>query len=203
MTDPADPTIRGRTRRTLRRRLGAACATGALLGAGLIVGTVGTASAALASSSATSAAAGHCDAYQLTASYKEYTGYAQGDYAIRFSVKNTSARPCTLYGYFGISAYARDGGKLLTANDKRSTRTLGGRLVKDHLITLNPNGEVSTAIQTGDGPTKSGESCPTIRGFHLIPPNDTNYKRALLPHSLTVGICHTGSPLTVYPTTQG
>jgi hypothetical protein len=199
MTVSADPTIRVRTRKTLRRRFGAACATGALLGAGLIGGT---ATAALATPHATSAVPPHCDAYQLTASYKEYTGYAQGDYAITLSVKNTSARPCTLYGYFGISAYARDGGKLLTANDKRSPRTLGGRLVKDHLITLNPNGGVSTAIQTSDGPV-NGKSCPLVRGFHLIPPNDTNYKRALLPNKLTVGICHTGSPLTVYPTTQG
>jgi hypothetical protein len=200
MTVPADPCLRGRTRRTLKRRLGAVCATGALLGAGMIGGS---ATAAPASPQAATGAAPRCDAYQLTASYKEYTGYAQGDYSITFSVKNTSPRPCTLYGYFGISAYARDGGKLLTANDIRSSRTLGGRLVKDHLITLKPKGGVSTAIQTDDGITTTGESCPLVRGFHLIPPDDTNYKRALLPRSLTLGICNTGSPLTVYPTTQG
>lgn len=88
---------------------------------------------------------------------------------------NTSATPCTLYGYMGL--------RLVDASrHDMATQVIRGQgyLYRDpgpHLVTLAPGGTASAAMEwdhiPGPGDPQSG--CPTSTYLEITPPNDVNY----------------------------
>jgi hypothetical protein len=140
-----------------------------------------------------------CDMFQLQDSVQVYTSSEHKSRKLfEFTAKNTSQTTCNVDGYFGISVYGRPGGTELTALDSRRANAPDGNPVPHLPINISPGGTVVSEVTLR---SNIPGTCPLIRGFHLIPPNDTRYRRVLLPASTDAKFCQAlGSSVDVYPT---
>jgi hypothetical protein len=92
---------------------------------------------------------------------------AAGNRYATLSLKNTSARTCTIYGYGGLQPLDATG-KQLPVTLKRDASAGGPRLVR-----LSPGTSIGRTIHWGAVPTGSAQ-CPTATSATVIPPDETD-----------------------------
>jgi hypothetical protein len=174
------------TARTARR--GAAAL--AVAGAAALLPAVALAAPGAAAGPA--AAPPACTAAQLTAWIGVPGDGSAGSVTYQLELSNTSARPCTLLGYPGVSALGPNGGQLGRA---------AGRDVADpvRLITLNRGGTAHMRLQVADVGNFSASAChpATSATLRVFPPNDRRSLR--IPFSLRA--CRRSGPLYLTVTT--
>jgi hypothetical protein len=107
-----------------------------------------------------------CHTSELAATIGSGDAAAGNRYAT-LSLKNTSGRSCTIYGYGGLQPLGASG-KQLPLTLKRDASSGGPRLVR-----LAPGTSVGRTIHWGVVP--SGETaCPTATSATVIPPDETD-----------------------------
>jgi hypothetical protein len=107
-----------------------------------------------------------CHTSELTATIGSGDAAAGNRYAT-LSLKNTSGRTCTIYGYGGLQPRSAAGTQLpLTL--KRDASAGGPRLIR-----LSPGTSVGRTIHWGVVPSGGG-ACPTATSATVIPPDETD-----------------------------
>lgn len=144
-----------------------------------------------------------CSAADLRFLFDRTTG-AAGTELLLLSVRNTTAQPCALDGYFGISLYSSTG-RLLTGTDHREAKIPGGAPARTETVTLKPGGEATTATAFSDNaPTGSGITCTRVAAAQLIPPNETGHGTVPIPRTSRPLFCSsTRAPIDVFVTRPG
>lgn len=152
--------------------LAALAAAGGLAGCGSTHHT--TTSAGSATSAATTAPATTtapaaptaCQARGLRMSLADSGDGAAATRYLTIRATNTGASPCTIGGYFGVSAYSLTG----AAIEKHNAHAPGSPLRN---VTVPPGGAVTFTAGINDLAAGPQGQCPRLGSFHLVPPGDT------------------------------
>lgn len=142
------------------------------------------------------AAISACQPSQLSVPQPRWNG-AAGTAFYLFQITNTSATSCQVGGFFGVSLYDPNG-HVLTDKTVRSTN-LPNETGPATPLLLAPGNVAHFVVSFSE----TGETCPSIGSFHLVPPNArTQLQVSLSPPAGTTYV-YCSPPVQVSPTKPG
>jgi hypothetical protein len=146
-----------------------------------------TSAASPAASSTTGSAAAGCASSGLKVTVNTaQSGAAAGSTYVPIDFTNTTASPCTLFGYPGVSFVTSPSGSQLGRPASRNTAAAAT------LVTLAPGGTAHATLQVAEAGNYSASVCSpvTAHWLKIFPPNQT----AAVYASFTVQACSAKLP---------